>query len=240
MNTRLAIRQIRLNEWTTIIKECKASGQKVDLYCEQHGLFRDACYYSLCKVKEAALKQAGFVELSALTPEQTPAKIVEKGTSVFETQMIIKINGIEFCVNENSSSELVSRMLEIIHHVEWYFRFPTHLLMLRFMQIFEKELMDWLLLLREHLAWIQLNQDPSFCSVDTEMTGWKPYCIKAMTGFYAIKDLPMADGRTLHWIEISNTQGEIRALLVWFYPGISIRFISSKNLSEIPEISTFS
>lgn len=118
MNTKLATRQIRLNEWAAIIKECKASGQKVDLYCEQHGLSRDAYYYWLRKVKEAALKQAGFVELPTLTPEQPPAKTVEKETSFFQTQMIIKINEIEFCVNENSPSELVSRMLEIIRHAE--------------------------------------------------------------------------------------------------------------------------
>ena len=70
MNTRLATRQIRLNEWAAIIKDCKASGQKVDIYCEQHGLSRDAYYYWLRKVKEAALTQAGFVELPALTSER--------------------------------------------------------------------------------------------------------------------------------------------------------------------------
>lgn len=118
MNTKLAARQIRLNEWVAIIKECKVSGQKVDLYCEQHGLSRDAYYYWLCKVKEEALKQAGFVELPVLTPEQTSSKAVEKGPSAFETQMIIKIKEIEFCVKENSSSELVSGMLEVIRHAE--------------------------------------------------------------------------------------------------------------------------
>lgn len=58
-------------------------------------------------------------------------------------------------------------------------------------RISEKELMDWSLLLLEHLAWIQPKRDPSFCSVDAEMTGWKSYSTKAMAGFYAIKDLPM-------------------------------------------------
>lgn len=29
MNTNLATRQLRLNEWATIIKECKASGRKL-------------------------------------------------------------------------------------------------------------------------------------------------------------------------------------------------------------------
>lgn len=46
MNTKLATRQIRLHEWAAIIKDCKASGQKVDIYCEQHGLSRDAYYYT--------------------------------------------------------------------------------------------------------------------------------------------------------------------------------------------------
>lgn len=116
MNTKLATSQIRLNEWTAIIKDCKASGQKVDIYCEQHGLSRDAYYYWLRKVKQAALEQAGFVELPALSSERPLVKTIEKGTATFETQMIIRINEIEFCVNENSSSELVSRMLEIIRH----------------------------------------------------------------------------------------------------------------------------
>lgn len=38
MTPKLATRQIRLHEWAAILKGCKASGQKVDIYCEQHGL----------------------------------------------------------------------------------------------------------------------------------------------------------------------------------------------------------
>lgn len=76
MNTKLATRQIRLNEWAAIIKDRRVSGQKADIYCEQHGLSRDAYYYWLCKVKEAALKQTGFVELPALVSEQEPVKTI--------------------------------------------------------------------------------------------------------------------------------------------------------------------
>ena len=90
MNIKLVTRQIWSHEWAAIIKDCKASGQKVDIYCKQHGLSRDAYYYWLRKVKEAALKQAGFVELPVLKPEQPPSKTVEKGSSAFEIQMIIK------------------------------------------------------------------------------------------------------------------------------------------------------
>lgn len=118
MNTKLATRQIRLNEWAAIIKDCKASGLKVDIYCEQHGLSRDAYYYWLRRVKEAALKQAGFVELPALPSEQKVTETINKRISDFETQMIIKMNGIEFCVNDNSPTELISRVMEIIRHAE--------------------------------------------------------------------------------------------------------------------------
>lgn len=118
MNTKLATRQIRLNEWAAIIKDCKSSGLKVDTYCEQHGLSRDAYYYWLRKVKEAALLQAGFVELPAPLPNQEPIKSIENNASTFETQMVIKMNGTELCVNEHTSSELISRVVEIFNHVK--------------------------------------------------------------------------------------------------------------------------
>ncbi|MDD7739386.1 MAG: IS66 family insertion sequence element accessory protein TnpB [Lachnospiraceae bacterium] len=116
MNTKLATTQIRLNEWAAIIKDRKDSGLTVDLYCEQHGLSRDAYYYWLRKVKEAALTQAGFVELPVQSPLPNSDNRIEKTS--FETQMVIKIDGIEFCVNENSPSELISRILKIIRYAE--------------------------------------------------------------------------------------------------------------------------
>mgnify|MGYP000774371026 CR=1 FL=1 len=118
MNTKLATRQIRLTEWAAVIKDCKASGLKVDLYCEQHGISRDAYYYWLRKVKEAALEQAGFVELPAPIPEKEDATPVIKTQAVFKTQMLIKANHIELCVNSETPTELISRVLGVFEHVE--------------------------------------------------------------------------------------------------------------------------
>lgn len=118
MNTKLATRQIRLNEWAAIIKDCKASGLKVDTYCEQHGLSRNSYYYWLRKVKEAALLQAGFVELPASMAEHESSKPIENNALTFDTRMVIKLNGTELCVNEHTSSELISRVVEIINHVK--------------------------------------------------------------------------------------------------------------------------
>ena len=42
MDTNLATKQFRLNQWVGIIKDCRLSGLRVDDYCRQHGITRDA------------------------------------------------------------------------------------------------------------------------------------------------------------------------------------------------------
>ena len=108
MNTKLATRQIRLNEWAGIIKECRSNGLKIDDYCKQHNISRNRYFYWLRRVKEAALSQAGFVEMPSLNtvPE----------ASSFNTQMIIKTEGAELCINNDTSSELLSRVLGVLGH----------------------------------------------------------------------------------------------------------------------------
>lgn len=106
MDTKLVTKQIRLREWAEVIKDCKSSGLKVDDYCSQHGLSRDAYYYWLRKVKEAALLQAGFVEMPA----------VRSGPSGFIPQMQIKIGDIEIDINKDTPGELISSVLGVIRH----------------------------------------------------------------------------------------------------------------------------
>lgn len=116
MNTKLATTQIRLNEWASVIKDCKASGLKVDDYCQQHNLSRDAYYYWLRKVKEAALKQAGFVELP--TTEVDSIHSVGTVNNAFSTQMTIKAGGLELGINSETPSELIHRVLEVVSHAK--------------------------------------------------------------------------------------------------------------------------
>ena len=106
MNTKLATKEIRLNEWAGIIKSCRASGLKVDDYCRQYDISRDAYYYWLRKVKEKALLQAGFVEVPVMEQRQP-------GT-IFDTSMVIKTGNTELCINDDTSSELISRVLGVM------------------------------------------------------------------------------------------------------------------------------
>jgi transposase-like protein len=90
MDTRLATNQIRLSEWTRIIKDRCQSGLKVDEYCEQHQLSRHAYYYWLRKVKEAALIHNSFVELPAL-PEKTVPVTISENLSTYQMTKLLEI-----------------------------------------------------------------------------------------------------------------------------------------------------
>ncbi len=52
-------KNVRLQQWMAIIQDCKFSGLKVDDYCLEHNISRNAYYYWLRKVKEATIEQSG-------------------------------------------------------------------------------------------------------------------------------------------------------------------------------------
>ncbi len=108
MDTRLATRQLRIQHWAAIIQDRKASGLKVDDYCQDHGLSRDAYYYWLRKVKEAALVQTGFVELPATTPVAREHDVC----------LTASVNGITLEIREGVSEELLERAITVIKNAQ--------------------------------------------------------------------------------------------------------------------------
>lgn len=106
MDTKLATRQIRLQQWTAIIKDRNSSGLKIDDYCKQHGISRDKYFYWLRKVREAALIQNGFVELE--TPENTHAEPDE------HPSLEANINGITLSIREGISMDHLSEVIRVL------------------------------------------------------------------------------------------------------------------------------
>lgn len=52
---------VKLQQWSSIISDCRASGLKVDDYCSEHNISRNSYYYWLRKIKEAAIEQSGNI-----------------------------------------------------------------------------------------------------------------------------------------------------------------------------------
>ena len=58
-DTKLATRQIRIKECSMIFKDRIESGMRVDDFCKSRGISRDAYYYWLRNVKDAAIETSG-------------------------------------------------------------------------------------------------------------------------------------------------------------------------------------
>jgi len=115
MNTKLATRQFRLEQWTGIIRDCRNSGMKVDDYLKTNGISRDQYYYWLRQVKSAALAQC---ENAGSFVEVPPSRMINSPDDTFSAQLTVSANGFTVAVNESTSSELLIRVLEAVSHVK--------------------------------------------------------------------------------------------------------------------------
>lgn len=116
IDTKLATIQIHTKQWASIIQDCPSSGLKVDDYCEQHSLSRNAYYYWQRKVKEAALSQAGFVEIQTDTLKAETGLADSPSGSRFFPQIVLSVNGVSVGINQDTPMPLLSQVLGVIRH----------------------------------------------------------------------------------------------------------------------------
>ena len=118
MDTRLATNQIRTQQWAQVIQDRCNSGLKVDEYCELHQLSRHAYYYWLRKVKEAALANAGFVELKA-PPTEPLAKTTPVANSTnFAPELTLSVGDVLIGVSSSTPMDLLSRTMEVLRNAK--------------------------------------------------------------------------------------------------------------------------
>ena len=95
MNTKLATSKMRTGQWADIIKD----------YCAQHGLSRNAYFYRLRKVKEAALTQSGFVEVR---------QQVEVSSCYTSPKLTASVNEIVLGIGENTPMDLLTNVIKVL------------------------------------------------------------------------------------------------------------------------------
>lgn len=121
MNTRQVKRELKIAEWTELIRQRLDSGLSVDQWCEQTGISRDKYFYWLRIVREASC--AAIEASTAGVPSQVESKMdnpvfakvniepkIETPTSGIE----IIANGINVHIAPDSNLEHVRLVLEAI------------------------------------------------------------------------------------------------------------------------------
>ncbi len=117
MDTQVAATNLKLKNWALTIKDCRDSGLSVKAYCHQHGISKDTYYYWFGKVKEAALIQSGFVEVT--NPEKTrrdtqPENQKYAGPNVIE----ISVENLHVSLPLNITKDTLTMVVEVIRHAE--------------------------------------------------------------------------------------------------------------------------
>lgn len=139
MNIQTAKRQAQLQKWITIIQKCNQSGMKIIDFCTSEGITKDAYYYWLRKVREAALESQTDVSVVTEIPKlvnitKESMLSVEKPTMVnnnsgemiaianpnpigFTTQLTISLGSSVIGVNQNTPKELLLSVMEVLKNV---------------------------------------------------------------------------------------------------------------------------
>lgn len=116
MDTKLVTKQIRIKQWSEIIRDRKESGLMVDDYCERNGISRNQYYYWLREIKKQALESYApqLVELQPPAAKEQCQGTLPASENKFNTEMIINVRGASICINSATPPELLARVVGVI------------------------------------------------------------------------------------------------------------------------------
>ncbi len=117
-NTKLAVNQIRLNEWAETFKDRSSSGMTIEQYCQAHSLSVNAYYYWLRKVRTSILKAQNIEFVEIKEPTQAPLVSPETDTDKFHTEAVISIGNVRIDVNSSTSRQLLLSLMEVAANVK--------------------------------------------------------------------------------------------------------------------------
>lgn len=120
-------KQVKLQYWLDIIRQCRASGMTNQEWCEQHGISLKSYYYWLAKIRKLALEDLPRKQYaSALPADQNNSELSERKNGFTELSLpdtydfnnnaaaILHIGGVTVELFEHASSELISSIVKAV------------------------------------------------------------------------------------------------------------------------------
>lgn len=117
MNIRKVDREVKLNQWTEIIRECRSSNQSVRSWCIEHDIDEKRYYYWHRKIRELACNS---LETPVLTDEnKREFAQIQPPVSFQQIVPAIKLYIGEFTVeiSDGMSQETISYVLNGIKNI---------------------------------------------------------------------------------------------------------------------------
>lgn len=115
MTTQEVKKQYNMNQWISLIQECKSSGLSVKQWCYQNGIPEGNYYYWLKRIRIKAIEA-----LPAIPTDNDPQKDIPEN-SIFTkvtlpqksiaTDITLSIHGIEIRLNNTATTELIHSVL---------------------------------------------------------------------------------------------------------------------------------
>lgn len=112
--------EMRLMQWTPIIRECRGSGMPVKSWCLENNVNEKQFYYWQRRVREEIYNTLGKTE-SQIQPSfvQLPVPTDNsRNTSSFTADMIIHIGNNVLEISNTVSEELLSKVLKVMSDVK--------------------------------------------------------------------------------------------------------------------------
>lgn len=120
-------KQVKLQHWLVVIRQCRASGMTNQEWCEQNGVSLKSYYYWLAKIRKLALEDLPRKQYaSALPADQKNSGLSRHqaaftelslpNTAAFDNNAaaILHIGSVTVEIFEHTSSELISSIVEAV------------------------------------------------------------------------------------------------------------------------------
>lgn len=120
-------KQVKLQYWLNVIRQCRASGMTNQDWCEQNNVSLKSYYYWLAKIRKLALEDLPRKQYaSALPADQKNSELSEHQTTFTELSLpntaaldnnaaaILHIGSVTVEIFEHTSSELISSIMKAV------------------------------------------------------------------------------------------------------------------------------